>query len=317
LRKKKKDYQISQDGAVTTIHYDAPGGWEQWFLLMSDNHFDSIYCARDLMTEHLELAKKRRARIMVFGDFFDAMQGRFDPRRSMDELREEYRREDYYDYVVKDARDYLLPYAHLIDILADGNHELSVLKNANTNLPDRLVYALNDKAGSKIVHGGYGGWVRYMFNLSDGGFGKRTSIKLKYFHGSGGDAPVTKGVMHTNRQAVFLPDANIVVNGHNHNQYHLVLNRERISNKGELYFDLQHHIRVPGYKQSYGDGTGGWDVTRGAPPKPVGGVWLRFYTLNSQIKIQVTPDITGGEPLSVNSDTVYAGRVYDDDGEEE
>jgi hypothetical protein len=236
----------------------------------------------------------------------------------MSELLPEFRREDYYDRVVASSRDYLNPYAHQIDILSDGNHELAVLKNASTNLMDRLTFALNDKMGSHIMHGGYGGWVRYLFMLSDtANVGGRTSVKLKYYHGSGGDAPVTRGVMHTNRQAVFLPDANIVVNGHNHHQYCLVINRERLSNKGVQYFDLQHHVRIPGYKQAYGDGSAGWDVTRGAPPKPIGCIWLRMYSENGTIKIQTIPDVEGGVPVSVSSDDLYAGQIYDDDNEEQ
>jgi hypothetical protein len=308
---------ISQHGVITTIYFNVLSGWEKWFLLMSDNHFDSVFCNRELMTSHFEEAKNRNARIMIFGDWFDAMQGRFDPRRSMDELRSEYRREDYYDFVVQDSRDYLSPYAKLIDVMSDGNHELAVLKNANTNLMDRLVFALNDKIGSKIVHGGYGGWIRLMFILAVVGGGTRISKKIKYFHGSGGDAPVTRGVIQTNRQAVYLPDANIVVNGHSHNEYHIAIARERLNSKGNLYFDLQHHIRIPGYKQSYGDGSTGWDVTRGSPPKPLGAIWVRFSCEKDDINIQVTPNITGGDAISLNSNDLYTGHIFNDDREGE
>ena len=70
----KNKMDISVSGAVTTIRMDDPRkGFEQWFLLMSDNHRDSIYCNRDLETEHLEEAKRRSAGVFIFGDFFDAM----------------------------------------------------------------------------------------------------------------------------------------------------------------------------------------------------------------------------------------------------
>ena len=207
----KNTIQKTVDGAVTTLRLDdARGGWEQWFLLMSDNHHDSVYCNRDLEIEHLEEAKRKQARIFIFGDFFDAMQGRFDPRRSMDELRPEYRVENYYDVVVRDSAKFLSPYADLIDVISDGNHELAVRKNANTDLIDRLVYELRQGGKSTVVHGGYGGWIRMMFDKT----GVRESIKLKYFHGAGAEAPVTRGVIQTNRQAVYLPDADVVVNGH-------------------------------------------------------------------------------------------------------
>lgn len=304
-----------QRGAVTSIYYDIMPGWEQWLLFTSDNHFDSIYCNRDVMRAHFDEAKQRDARIYILGDWYDAMQGRYDPRRSMPELREEYqRREDYYDVLVKNSADWLEPYAGNLDVMSDGNHELSVLKNASTNIMDRLVYELNRRAGTNIHHGGYGGWVRLMFNLSNGAnTGPRTSVKIKYFHGAGGEAPVTRGAIQTNRQAVYLPDADIVVNGHSHHNYYIPITRERLSNKGAQYMDNQHHIRVPGYKQSYGDGTTGWDVTRGGVPKPIGSVWVRLYCCAETIKIQVAPNITAPEIVSVDSDELYNGPVYDDD----
>jgi len=264
-------------------------------LLRSDVHHDSILCNRDYQLQHLVEAKQRDALITDYGDLFDAMQGRFDPRRNMDELRPEYRREDYYDFVADDTAEYLEEYANNIlllcmgnhetkvlkhantnlTVLCMGNHETKVLKHANTNLTDRLVYRLNTMTKSNIKVGGYGGWIRFMFNLSNGNAtGPRTSLRVKYFHGAGGEAPVTRGVIQTSRQAVYLPDANVVINGHNHQQYVIPIARERLSNKGVHYSDIQYHVRIPGYKQDYQDGTKGWNVERGGVPKPIGAVWM-------------------------------------------
>jgi hypothetical protein len=30
------------------------------------------------------------------------------------------------------------------------------------------------------------------------------------------------------------------------------------------------------YKDEYGSGLGGWHIERGAPPKPLGGYWMRL-----------------------------------------
>jgi hypothetical protein len=308
-----------QHGAVTSIDYDVFAGWEQWLLFTSDNHFDSIYCNREVMRAHFDEAKARNARIFVLGDFFDAMQGRYDPRRSMPELRPEYQRcENYYDVLVMDAAKWLAPYAAYLEVMSDGNHELSVLKNASTNIMDRLVHELNTHHHGSIQHGGYGGWVRFMFNHggADGPV-PHSSIRLKYFHGSGGEAPVTRGAIQTNRQAVYLPDANIVVNGHSHHNYYIPITRERLSNKGVQYMDNQHHIRIPGYKQAYGDGTTGWEITRGGVPKPIGSVWVRLYCEQATIKIQVMPNITAPECVSITSDDLYNGPIYTDDPEGE
>jgi hypothetical protein len=307
---------IEQRGAVSSLHFNVFGGWEKWFYLSSDVHFDSIYCDRDVFFEHMEQVKQRNAMAFIFGDFYDAMQGRYDKRRAMPELRQEYqRKENYYDVLVDDAYNKLQDYKDNFAMMADGNHELSVLKNANTNILDRLTAKMREH-GSSVIHGGYGGWGRFMFNMSDGNAtGPRTSIRLKYFHGAGGEAPVTRGAIQTNRQAVYLPDANIVVNGHSHNAYYIPISRERLSNKGEMYFDIQHHVRTPGYKQAYGDGSTGWEITRGGVPKPIGCSWLRMYCENRQIKMQFIPDIRGGMPVSVESNDLYNGAVFDDDNE--
>jgi hypothetical protein len=322
-KSKVNQYEKSVDGAVTSIRInEIKAGWEQWYLLMSDNHHDSIYCNRGLEKQHLEEAKKRNARVCIFGDFFDAMQGRFDPRRNMDELRPEYRHSNYYDLVVQDCTKFFLPYANLIDIISDGNHEMATLKNANINLTDRLIYDLNKETGANIIHGGYGGWI--IFYLDTTGNGGQ-SIKVKYFHGAGAEAPVTRGVIQTNRQAVFLPDADVVVNGHNHQSYYVPISRERISRDGKLFMDIQHHIRIPGYKQEYGDGSRGWEVTRGGVPKPIGCVWMRMWfdvmegnhrNHNGRVKLQFIPDIQGAEPINVGNG-LFTGKTYDDDRERE
>ena len=64
---------ITQRGAVSTITVDGiKAGWEQWILLQSDVHFDSVQCDRELFAEHLQEAKRRNAWVMIAGDLFDA-----------------------------------------------------------------------------------------------------------------------------------------------------------------------------------------------------------------------------------------------------
>jgi len=300
-----------QKGPVSIFRYEITRGMILHHFYTSDVHFDSVYCNREALTAHLDEAARRNAMVFIFGDFYDAMQGRFDPRRDMDSLRPEYRRNDYYDFVVQDAADYLEKYAANIAMIADGNHELAVLKNANTNLADRLVYELKRRCpSSPIRHGGYGGWVVNKFSRQAFSASKRT----KYFHGSGGEAPVTRGVIQTNRQAVYLPDADIVANGHSHNSYYVPIVREKISPNDTMYFGTQHHVRTPGYQQSYGDGSSGWDVTRGGVPKPVGGAWITYFEADDTINIRVTPEITVPVPVSLEPE-MYSGRVYESDPE--
>ena len=230
----------------------------------------------------MQEAVNRNAMIFLIGDIFDAMQGRFDPRRSLDELRPEYRRQDYYDFVVKDVARILGPFAKNIVLISDGNHETATLKNANLSLTDRLIWLLNTQYGGNVQHGGYGGWVRFMLEGNSGG---RASVKMKYFHGAGGDSPVTRGVIQTNRQAVYLNGADIVVNGHNHNAYYVPIVQESVSDAGKVIFSTQHHVRTPGYKSEYNDGTKGWAVEKGMVPKPLGGAFVNLkVTTNGKAK---------------------------------
>ena len=110
----------------------------------------------------------------------------------------------------------------------------------------------------------------------------RGTKRLAWHHGYGGDAPVTKGTIQTNRMSVYLPDANIVVTGHTHNKWIFPITRLRISGHGVTYIDEQIHVKIPGYKEEYVDGFSGWHVERGAPPKPTGSAWLRLW-LNSNV----------------------------------
>lgn len=99
---------------------------------------------------------------------------------------------------------------------------------------------------------------------------------LHYFHGTGGGGPVTRGVIQTNRLAVFNPDADIVLTGHTHDEWILPITRQRISDQGVPYHDEQIHVRTPGYKDSWSDGYGGWEVEKMLGPKPKGAAWLTF-----------------------------------------
>lgn len=260
--------KITQNNGVISVYLNGvTHGWQQVVYLFSDVHFDSVYSARDKYFGHLEAAKKENALIIDGGDLFDAMQGRFDPRRSMDELRPEYRREDYYDFVVQDVAKNLLPFSKNLLVLGSGNHELAVRKNANTDLTERLVAELR-RERSPVVRMGFKGWVRFMLMRGERSGG---SIVLRYSHSGGGaSAPVTRGVIETNRQAVYLPDADVVWNGHNHHGWIVPIARERLSNKGVVYQDIAWFVRTPGYKAEYIFNDVGFSAQKATGPTPVG-----------------------------------------------
>ena len=285
-------YKLTKQGAVTTVKSAS----DIKLMITSDIHFDSQYCYREMFFEDIIRAIDSGYKIAIIGDFFDAMQGRFDPRRDMSKVRPEYRVEKYYDALVEDAISHLTPYQEHILMITYGNHETSVLKNANTDLIDRLTKGLSTKK-HKVHSGGYGG----VMMLST----KNRVVPAKYFHGSGGEAPVTRGAIQTNRQAVFLPDFQIIMNGHSHNSYWIPIVRERVTNDGEHYFDIQHHIRTAGYSMPYGDGSKGWEVSRGGVPKPIGSCFIDV----DDNDIYVTPLIHAPIPFEPENDQ-YEGPIF-------
>jgi len=279
---------LTNSGNILTIREDAPTGWEQYVLLMSDNHHDSPLCERKLEEKHLKEARDKKAWILFGGDYFDAMQGRKDPRSSYNNLDPALLGGDYLDRLVKFNADFLAPYAENIALIARGNHETGALKHYNVDLTSQLVYRLRNETKSDVRAGGYGGWVRFLFTMDKT---KRFSLNLKYFHGAGGEAPVTRGAIQTNRQAVYLPDADIVWNGHNHQGYVIMIQRERLSNAGKVFQDVQWHVRTPGYLNGYGDGSEGWAVESGMSPTPLGCVWLRLFREGNRIRVNAIQDV--------------------------
>lgn len=254
---------------LTVRHLGVKAGWEQWYLLCSDVHWDNPYCDRDLFRRHLEQAKERGAGVLCIGDFYCAMQGKWDKRGDKSALRPEHAEGDYLDALVSTAATWLEPYRENIVQLCDGNHETAILKHHETSLLARLC----DRLG--VEHGGYAGFVRMLFARGDNK-GHRTKRTLYYHHGSGGDAPVTHGVIGTNRRGVQLRNVDIVASGHNHNQYALPVVQVGITDSGQVYRSEQWHIGCPTYKQEHRL-RGGFHVERGAPPKPIGAWWMRFF----------------------------------------
>lgn len=272
--------------AFTGIH----AGWQQTVLLTSDRHHDSNKSLHTLERKHLDEAVERDAIIIDAGDTLDVMQSKDDKRQSKSDIRSEDVNAAYLDSIVNNAAMFYGPYAKRWLVMGRGNHDTNIINRYGTDLIDRLAEKMRMIHEGLTVAGGYGGWVRFMFERNGGG---RSSILLKYFHGAGGGAIMTHGSLDTRRQGSYLPDADIVLNGHTHGAYYIPLARERLSHEGNVRKDLVHYIRTPGYKDEYRDGSGGWAVEKGHPPKPAGCAWLRFVYDGAakSVKVKVEVDV--------------------------
>lgn len=263
-------------------------GDEFWALLQSDVHWDNPKCDRDALKRHLEEARAKDAPILDNGDFFCAMQGKWDKRANKNDLRPEHQTANYLDALVDTAARYFEPYKDLVCLRGLGNHETGILKHHETNLTERLVERLKAAGSSSVCLGGYSGYV--VFEVNTGG--RMQSIKLHYHHGYGGGGPVTRGVIQTNRQAVYLADADIVWSGHTHDAWQVPIARVKLNQDNtRVEHTRQVHVRTPGYKEEYGDGYAGWHIERGGPPKPVGAAWLRIRYARTETGSGVTKSI--------------------------
>lgn len=244
---------------------------QQTFLLISDLHWDNPKCDRDLLTKHLKQAQERGAKIIVNGDFFCLMQGKYDPRRSKKDILPEHNKANYIDAVIEDAVKWFTPYAKDILLIGYGNHETAIIKNLETDPLQRFVDLLNSTAGSSVQVGGYGGVVDFKIN----DVSLRTRVAMKYYHGTGGGGAVTKGVIQDQRMIAMMEGYDIIWMGHVHELYHHTNMVEAYdAHQKKLLLKEVHQVRTACYKEEYEDGFGGYHIEKGRPPKPMGGYWL-------------------------------------------
>ena len=246
------------------VYYEFLGNKRQDILLMSDVHFDSPECDRKLFKRLLNEALERNAKIMFFGDFFDMMGGKYDPRTNKGHIRIEYQVADYFDEVIRDAAKFLEPYKNNIVFFGMGNHEYSVVKRHEFNPLRQLVRELNIDADL----GNYTGYMKLFYSGSTKGNGK--GYDLYWTHGSGGNAPVTKGMIGVNRKASAI-DADIFVSGHIHQGWVAPHTRMKLNSMGNIEYYDQTHIQLGTFKDQ-----GEWESSKGFNPPTKGGCWLKF-----------------------------------------
>lgn len=263
--------KTDRDALVLLSRYDTK--FKRKFIFMSDIHFDSKYCERALFRDHLEYAKQNDARVFIIGDFFDCMGGKYDKRTNKEDLRPEYQTANYFDSIVDSAYKFLQPYADIIEMISDGNHELSVLRRHETDLTERLTSLLG------CHHGPYSGFLRLKFERESQG--ARSSELIYWSHGTGGNSPVTKGVIQSNRRQVSI-DADVYVSGHNHNEWVMPLTIATLTDMNTLKVKKKLHINTGCYKQEWGKTD--FSQEKGFTPENIGCVELEYYYKQREIR---------------------------------
>jgi hypothetical protein len=270
--------------AVVTFHAAREKGFSGWVLLSSDRHHDNPHCNQKLELKHLRQAKERGAAIIDAGDLHCAMQGKYDKRSNKDSIRPENQSGDYLDSLVRTAADFYQPFAHNFVVIGDGNHETSIRNRHETDLNERLCQLLRDRTGCNVQHGGYYGWVRFVFKI--GGVRKFTKT-LNYIHGYGGGGPVTLDMIQAQRRRAYVEGADLMFSGHTHDEWITPTMKVGLSERYEQWSRRCYSIKTPTYKDEFDDGHGGFHVETGKPPKPIGAVWVNFHIEDGDMKMNV------------------------------
>lgn len=199
----------------------------------SDIHFDEPGFDRDLFVRDFDRAKKDGARILINGDVFGCI--------LPSDLKRYTRGNDnsgtdgIINKALKDAEDLLAPYVDNIDVIGLGNHEVSVLKYHHIDLVRLLLAFLNrrrDPALPPIKHGGYTGYIRYLFSGPHSAHIQHFDIF--YNHGQGGNAEVTDGIIDAKRR--LYTRADLIWLGHKHKRWAVEIDPEEgLSLNGHIY----------------------------------------------------------------------------------
>lgn len=241
-------------------------GWEQWFLFMSDEHYDSKHCQRNLLLNHHEEALRKKAGIFKFGDVFDCMGGKYDPRTHRGSVRPEYQVKNYFQAVERDAAKFYMPYKKNILFISVGNHEDSVLKRHEHDLTSGLA----ERLGDHIITGAYRGFILFRFKR-----GARCETKvLSYTHGTGGNSPVTKGAINTQRRQSSV-QADMFVSGHLHSEFEIPRTIVTVNTHGRIIEYKVPHWQLGTYENK--NMKDSWEDRKDFDAPGVGGRWVRFY----------------------------------------
>jgi hypothetical protein len=274
----------------------------QEFLLMSDLHWDNPHCDRGLLKNHLDEAVKRNAAIILNGDTYCCMGGKYDRRADKSLIRPEHNTDRYFDAIVDTSVEWFAPYAKNILLIGYGNHETAIIKHGETDLLQRFASTLNYSTGSAVQVGGYGGTIdiRVLHDTIRG-----VNFVVHYFHGHSGGGVVSRGVIHDQRLLAGTEGYDLTWMGHVHELYYHqnMVHRYDRSTKTLIQKPI-HQLRTATYKEEWDGGYMGFHTERGRGPKPLGGYWLKLETSRNSSKDNKGPE------LQIHATFTPADRLY-------
>lgn len=308
----KSQWTISRlEHGVHRVEFGGSNYPELWVFLSADWHWDNPKSRWDAIERDLRIAKRLNAVVISCGDHLCLMQGKYDKRSNKDSIRPEHQAGSYIDKVVDTAAEFLMPYREQMGLISIGNHESAIYNRHETCVTTRLVEQLR-QAGSPCQRGGYNGWLQFVSRSSSG----RSSLqyRLYYHHGSGGDSPVTQGLLGMNRVSQYV-DADCILSGHIHSRNLSTVCRERLSPNGLRRVSETTLVRCSTYKDEWSPLVG-WHIEQGRGPRPTlnPGYWLHLRLNKSKSGITATfHDRPPTEDADDGPDSYVASDRDDDD----
>lgn len=222
---------------------DAKAGKVIKLGLFSDVHFDSPDCDRETLKKHLDFCLKDGRYILINGDWFDAII-LSDRKRSVPHLIEN--TDNQLNKKLEESYEFLKPYQKNLLFMGRGNHEESIIKYNGIDLLQMLTTMLNMGQEHKVLYGNYANFLRFTFKKKDR---KEFNYDMYVHHGSGGNAPVTKGIIDWSRIGKSV-NADLIWLGHRHNA---IIDASdpvlSIQPNGEILLKNRQCIQTPSYQK--------------------------------------------------------------------
>jgi len=217
---------------------------------LSDLHLDSHYTDLKKVKKLFDEAKEKDYKIVIIGDLFDVMGGKYDKRTIKGDIKKEHQEDNYLNKVIEDIANFLSPYIDNIELITAGNHEKEIDKRFECYLLEFLSLYIYRITGKDLCWSSeYAGFIRI--------HGKRKNshdshvTKIFFNHGKDGNATMSFGVLNVKRNAAMI-DADILISGHVHKNYSVPLNRLYLSQKGVIKVKEQLHLQLGTTKESKG-----------------------------------------------------------------
>lgn len=210
-------------------------------------------------------------KIILSGDFFDLMEGKFDRRASK---RDDKLKGHYINKLVDLSVKGLKKYKDKIIGWNKGNHELSFEKFSDVSITNFVCDALGINPIKKGMHG------YYVFKF----VAKRDPEKIRnskiiYFtHNTGMNGRRSKGSLAADILAGERPSADIWIGEHSHRGVIVPLKVETLTHLNTIKYKRKYFCQSLTYKTADEDPKGeSFEINKGVGLLPTGGMFFDFY----------------------------------------